>query len=180
MKITKLALVFMMLTWLMSLTATAKSEMKKAYIFGAATSFNDSTVYFTDIQEVDSAWFSEKNHFLISRENYSSQLRDFLSRKGETNQTCIVVYSFDRKKIEQKWNKLHTRYATPSKGKKEKHQNEQPPYQVKLINNQDFSFQGISPTEDVYEEETPKTKKEKKSVLKKMPPPKKIPIRINK
>lgn len=166
MKITKLALVFTMLTWLMSLTATAKSEMKKAYIFGTAVSFNDSTVYFTDIQEVDSAWFSNKSHFLISRENYSSQLREYLLGKGETNRTCTVMYSFDRKKLEQKWNKLHARYMARPKGKKEKHQDEQPPYQIKLINNQDFSFQGISNTEDVYEE-TPMTKKEKKGKKKK-------------
>ena len=34
---------------------TAFAGNNKVYLYGFAASFNDSTVYFTDIQEVDSA-----------------------------------------------------------------------------------------------------------------------------
>ena len=76
MKLSKIGLTAIAATLLISLTAQAKNEMRKAYVFGFASSFNDSTVYITDIQELDSVWFTSKHHFLVSRENYSYQLRD--------------------------------------------------------------------------------------------------------
>ena len=79
MKLTKLVFATLAAALLISITSQAKNEMRKAYVFGFASSFNDSTVYFTDIQELDSAWFTSKNKFLIGRENYSYQLRDYLS-----------------------------------------------------------------------------------------------------
>ena len=59
-------------------TASAKLVQTKVYMFGMAASFNDSTAYFTDVQEVD-AWINDKGKFLYSRENYSYQLRDYLA-----------------------------------------------------------------------------------------------------
>ena len=48
-----------------SVNVSAKNKcVQKLYAFGFAASFNDSTVYFTDIQEIDSAWVNEKNEFL--------------------------------------------------------------------------------------------------------------------
>ena len=42
-------------------SAQAKNIVeKKAYMFGFSASFNDSIVYFTNIQEIDSVWFSQK------------------------------------------------------------------------------------------------------------------------
>ena len=35
-------------------------QVPKAYMFGFVASFNDSTVYFTDIQELDSVWVTKK------------------------------------------------------------------------------------------------------------------------
>ena len=51
----------------------------KLYAFGFSASFNDSIVYFTDIQEIDSAWINEKTKFLISRDNYSYQLKNYFN-----------------------------------------------------------------------------------------------------
>ena len=73
MKITKIAFASIALACFSSLSASAKNDAKTAYIFGFASSFNDSTVYFTDVQKVDSAYFTRKSKFLISRENYSYQ-----------------------------------------------------------------------------------------------------------
>ncbi len=79
MKITKIALASVASSHVSARSLhQAKNEAKTAYIFGFASSFNDSTVYFTDVQKVDSAYFTRKNKFLVSRENYSYQLRDYL------------------------------------------------------------------------------------------------------
>ena len=47
----------------------------KAYMFGFSASFNDSIVYFTDIQEVDSVWFMQKRKLLA--EKYGIRLSEF-------------------------------------------------------------------------------------------------------
>lgn len=119
MKLSKIGLTAIAATLLISLTVQAKNEMRKAYVFGFASSFNDSTVYFTDIQEVDSAWFTSKHHFLVSRENYSYQLRDYLASIGEQHRTCVVEYNTDPKKLENTWNKLYIRYAHNQKKEKQ-------------------------------------------------------------
>ncbi len=161
MKLSKLALASCAASLLFSFSAQAKNEVKKAYIFGFASSFNDSTVYFTDIQEVDSAWFTSKNKFLISRENYSYQLRDYLNSIGDEHRTCMVEYSFDPKKIEKSWNKLHARYEHNQKKKNNQKQvNELPPFQIKHLTKDQFAFQAVTPTEE-YVEETPKLDKAK-------------------
>ena len=61
----------------------ADNKCTKLYMYGFAASFNDSTVYFTDIQEMDSVWTNTKTGFLYSRDNYSYQLRDHLKKAVE-------------------------------------------------------------------------------------------------
>ena len=158
MKLSKLALASVAAALLLSLSLQAKNEARKAYIFGFASSFNDSTVYFTDIQELDSAWFTSKNKFLVSRENYSYQLRDYLSNQGDEHRTCMVEYSCDAKKIEKAWNKLHARYEQNQKKKNnQKQTSELPPFQIKHLTRDQFTFQAVEPLEtEVQEEETSK------------------------
>ena len=92
-----------------------------AHIFGFATSFNDSTVYLTEIQYVDSAYIGKSN-FLFSRENYSYQLQNYLKSKGIANPTCVTTFAKKQKNIEKK-------------------------YQIKFIPLQDFLYTGIMPQE---------------------------------
>ncbi len=152
MKISKLTCAILATAAVCSLAANAKNEAKTAYIFGLATSFNDSTVYFTSVQQVDSAYINSKTKFLASRENYSYQLRDYLEQQGAGNRTCTVIFDTDQKKAEKKWSKIYDRYTKKPKAKKAKNgQNidEAPtPYQVKLIANNDFIFQAVAPTEE--------------------------------
>ena len=86
-------------TFLLTLatTASAKLVQTKVYLFGMAASFNDSTAYMTDVQEID-AWINDKGKFLYSRENYSYQLRDFLQSQGFANATCITCFALSRPK----------------------------------------------------------------------------------
>ena len=75
----------------------------KAYMFGFAASFNDSIVFFTDIQEVDSVWVMPKKKILAGRSNYSYQLRNFCADNlGLKNRIVVVVSSLKRKDIEKK------------------------------------------------------------------------------
>ena len=47
-------------TMLLTTGAWAALKPKTIYVYGFAASFNDSTVYFTDIQQVDSAYIDSK------------------------------------------------------------------------------------------------------------------------
>lgn len=149
---------------LASLTVSAKSEMKRAYMFGIAASFNDSTVYFTPVQEVDSAWFVKRNKilFLQDRNSYSYQLRDYLEQQGEKDRTCAVFFSTNHKKVEAKWAKIHDKYTAQPKRKKSQKGGEKPAYQVKVIDNGEFSFKPIAPTEEQQAEKPAKKAKREK------------------
>lgn len=145
-----------------SLAAQAKVEPTTAYIFGFASSFNDSTVYITSVQKVDSVYLSHKNLFLEGRDNYSFQLRDYLESIGEPKRTCIVMFDRNFKKAEKKWAKLYERYTKKAKAKclksGEKPKELPSPWQVKSVDENKFTFKPITP--DNMEE--PMTKQERK------------------
>ena len=56
---------------------TMKDKEKAVYAFGVAASFNDSIVYYTDIQVLDSVEL-DKNGFLPKRDLYTYQLKNYL------------------------------------------------------------------------------------------------------
>lgn len=151
MKITKIALAAMSLIGLSTLVASAKNEPKTAYIFGFASSFNDSTVYITTVQQLDSVYIQGKGKFLVSRENYSYQLRDYLEQQGAGYRTCCVFFDTDQKKAEKRWMKLFNKYTAKPKSKKVKNGQQKDdaptPYQLKQVSNGEFRFQSIAPSE---------------------------------
>ena len=117
-------------------TAKAKNHMvPKAYMFGFVASFNDSIVYFTDIQQVDSVWFTQKKDMLAGRSNYSSQLRSYCADKlDQPRRTCVVVGDMKLKKVEKKYEKMKKMYL----------QNKKATYDVRFIKEDDFKFQAIN------------------------------------
>lgn len=119
-----------------TLTVGAKNVQKVVYMFGISASFNDSTVYFTPIQQVDSAWVDSKNGFLAARAEYSNQLRYYMRSRGVANPTCITIFSPDRKKIEKKFGKIKNKYT----GKKAKNH-----YFVRQLETSDFAFDAVKP-----------------------------------
>ena len=159
MKVLRIALALAIVA-ISSLAAQAKVEPTTAYMFGFASSFNDSTVYITSVQKVDSVYLSHKNLFLEGRDNYSFQLRDYLESIGEPKRTCIVMFDRNFKKAEKKWTKLYERYTKKTKAKRlksgEKPKELPSPWQVKSENK--FTFKPITP--DNMEE--PMTKQERK------------------
>ena len=109
----------------------------KIYAFGFSASFNDSTVYFTEIHEIDSAWINEKNKFLVSRDNYSYQLKDYFAHKGLPYRTCLISYALTRKDIEKKYEKMRSKYVEFGN------------FSIKDLSVTDFRFTAIKP--DSYE-----------------------------
>lgn len=116
----------------LTLGAWAELRPKTVYVYGFAASFNDSTVYFTDIQQVDSAYIDSKTKFLYSRENYSYQLRDYLERLGFSNATCTTSFATTRKAAEKKYLALRKKYLEGGN------------YNIHYLKAPDFVYQAIS------------------------------------
>ena len=109
-------------------------KVPQAYMFGFVASFNDSTVYFTNIQQVDNAWVTKKKQFLAGRNQYSIQLREyFANQRNMPNRTCVVIANVDRKKLEKKYIKMKNKYLVKSKK----------PYDVRNISESDFKFETV-------------------------------------
>lgn len=115
-----------------SLTASAKYNPKTIYVYGFAASFNDSTVYFTTVQRLDSAYIDSKTKFLYSRENYSYQLRDYLAEHGMKDATCITSFALKQKDAEKKYLKLRKKYLRGNK------------FDIKMLAETDFKFEAIA------------------------------------
>lgn len=109
--------IFLFSALLLSL-CSAFTEVKKdkekqplqVYAFGVAASFNDTIVYCTDIQVLDSAQLN-KDGFLVGREQYSLQLKSFVeNQKGKSNYTCMIYFSPKKEKLEKKAVKVKDNY----------------------------------------------------------------------
>ena len=95
--------------------ASAKRrQLSHIYMFGFSASFNDSIIYFTDIQTVDSAWIDDKTHFLQGRDIYSQQLKDYFAASMQPNRICVVMYAPTLKEAEKKYLKMRRIYTRKS------------------------------------------------------------------
>lgn len=148
--------------------ASAKNIMvPKAYMFGFIASFNDSIVFFTDIQEVDSVWVMEKKKLILAgRSSYAAQLRDFFSSGFNlNNRTCVVISGTKRKDVEKKYAKMKKQYTVKNANR----------YDVHYVDATEFKFRPVN-MDDSDQEVVTQTKKKKDKKQKppkdgKMPPP---------
>ena len=107
----------------------------KIYMFGFAASFNDSTVYLTDIQTVNAYLVNNRTKFLANREDYSYQLRNYLQSNGlEAYPTCITMFAENEKDATKKYLKLKERYE---KSKKK--------YSIKSLKDSQFKYTPVEP-----------------------------------
>lgn len=120
-----------LITALFCLTGWSVEKPAHVYIFGFAASFNDSTVCFTDIQELDSAYIDSRTKFLYSRENYSYQLRDYLQQQNFNTPTCVTVFALSKKDIEKKYVNFRKKYTKDGK------------FIIKEIKSPDFVYNAI-------------------------------------
>ena len=136
--------------------ASAKNIMvPKAYMFGFIASFNDSIVFFTDIQEVDSVWVMEKKKLILAgRSSYAAQLRDFFSSGFNlNNRTCVVISDTKHKDVEKKYAKMKKQYTVKNANR----------YDVHYVDATEFKFRPVNMDDSDQEVVTqPKKKKDKK------------------
>ena len=112
---------------------SAKNKLvPKIYAFGFSASFNDSTVYFTDVQEVDSVWINDKNGFLLNRADYSYQLKNYFDGKSMPHRTCMIMFALKPKKIDKMYKKMKNKYT--KKGN----------FDVKYISSNEFRFKAVT------------------------------------
>lgn len=96
--------------------AKKKSHKEVAiYAFGLSTCFNDSTAYLTDIIEINPAYIVTKTNFLVSRNEYSMQLKNYFIQQNMPNQTCAFFFANKRAKIEKNYIKLRKRLTEKEK-----------------------------------------------------------------
>lgn len=146
----KFKYLFMVIAMTLStITVGAKVKLSEVYLYGFAATFNDSTVYFTEIQHLDSVGIDSKTKFLYHREDYSAQLQNYLESIGVPEATCITSFSTKSKKVNKKFMKMRQRYL------KGNH------YNIKNISTADFHYDKITP--DASELNAEEVKPEKKA-----------------
>ncbi len=139
MKILKYILFSLLLAVAMPSEMQAKRmKAPKMFMFGFSASFQDSIIYMTDVQEVVGAWYDTKTKFLLGRQHYSYQLKDFLAtNKQQPNRVCVVMYALSRKEAEKKFIKLRKEYTVKAKGK----------YDVRYLTLSEFKFEPVDMSE---------------------------------
>lgn len=133
MKIRKYIIVgFVAFFALLSFNIEAKDKAAaKMYVFGVATSFNDSTAYFTPVQELDSVTVVGKTGLLANKQEYSYQLKSYFNGIGLPYRTCVTVNSTNRKTIIKRFMKLRQKMI--KKGN----------YDIKNIDTDAFKFERV-------------------------------------
>ena len=139
MKIFKYILLALLLAGALPQEMEAKRiKVPKMFMFGFSASFQDSIIYMTDVQEVEGAWYETKSKFLLGRQHYSYQLKDFLANtRQQPNRVCVVMFALTRKEAEKHFIKLRKEYTVKAKGK----------YDVRYLTTTDFKFQPVDMSE---------------------------------
>ena len=123
--------IIIVIALLATLNVSAKSEKTKVYAYGIGASFNDSTVYFTAVQPIDSAWVDSKTRFLYARPDYSNQLRDYLAAHGAEHRTCIISFALTEKDIQKEYASTRKKYSSQGN------------FNIKDVSTDDFSFKSV-------------------------------------
>ena len=93
-----------------------KDKVKSVYLVGVSASFSDSTVYFTDIQLVESAEIHKKSKLLLNRNQYSEQLDNYLEQtKGLNDRTCFIYFDDNKADLEKSVKKIKEKYIKGGK-----------------------------------------------------------------
>ena len=122
--------ILLMAVTMLTMGASAKTEKTNVYMFGFSASFKDSVVYVTDIQNVEGVWIDSKTKFLQDRDEYSYQLKTYLTEKKQhQDRICMVFYYLKKKKAEKEFLKLMKKYK---KG-----------YDVRHLSATEFKFDAI-------------------------------------
>ena len=122
---------------LLTVEASAKLEMTNdIYMFGFSASFKDSVIYTTDIQNVEGLWIDTKHNFLLNRDEYSHQLKEYLTDTlQQPGRVCMVFFYNKKKKAEKEFLILMKKYRNG--------------YEVRNVSASEFKFEAIDMSPDV-------------------------------
>ncbi len=105
-----IVMVLMALMLCSAFTLKKEKKTEGVFLFGIAASFNDSVVYFTPIQLVDSVKL-EKG-FLPKRAQYAYQLKNQIEvTQGKSDYTCMIYFAETKAKLEKEVTKVKGKYA---------------------------------------------------------------------
>ena len=122
-------------------TAQAKREPASVFMFGFAASFNDTIVHITNIQQVDSAWLDSRNDFLLGRDQYSWQLKQYLTDSlAMPHRTCAVFYATTRKAIDKQYARITKLYYMGRDGHSH--------YDVRRLQAGQFAFRAVDMSQE--------------------------------
>lgn len=76
------------------------------YAFSVGTSPADSVVYMTDVLILKEAQVIKKSNFLVGRQDYSAQFKNFLTELEQPNRTCATMYNLNHKKAFKEYESL--------------------------------------------------------------------------
>lgn len=129
---------YILLGAVLALSTTVSAKLLKTdrvYMFGFSASFKDSVIYVTDIQNVQGVWIETKNKFLVGRDEYSRQMKDYLTDQlQQPKRICMVFFALNKKKAEKQYLKLMKKYK---KG-----------YEVRYVNAAEFKFEAIETNDE--------------------------------
>ena len=81
------------------------------YFFGVGYNFNDSTIYLTNIVQMDSLKLMPATAFMPYRGEFSLQLREYIEGTlGKVNETTCIFYGTKKKKVSKYYYKVKKRY----------------------------------------------------------------------
>lgn len=127
-----------------------KIKVPHVYMFGFSASFQDSTIYITDIQDVPDAWMDTKSKFLLGRDSYSYQLKNYLTDQQQPNRVCMVFFATKKAKAEKQYAKVLKKYTNVKNKKRKKTHNSTTPstYDIKYITPQEFKFETVDMSDE--------------------------------
>ena len=126
-------------------------KQQTVYMVGVCMSLVDSAIFITDMHRVENVTIENKTHFLMDRQLYSLQLKQYVESQYKGGPYIPAVYSSPkRKKMERRYLSLHKRYVQSKE------------LRMYLIDQSQFRFKPETYIEDTIVSESPSKKKSKK------------------
>lgn len=136
---TAIAILLMSVAFINEAEAKKNIKTEHMYMFGFSASFQDSTLYVTDIQDVNGVWYNSKQKYVMGLDNYSSQLNTYLTEQcNKPYRVCMVFFALNKKDAEKKYKKLQKKYVVKSKGL----------YNILYLTEKDFKFEAVDMSQD--------------------------------
>ena len=76
---------------------SAKKDKDVVYLFGTSYSYNDSIVYFTEIQPLEGIKLQKRSRILPDRQHYAYELKDYMNfKEGKPGRISVIYFSKKR------------------------------------------------------------------------------------